>query len=92
MAETKETTKVEKPSKADKPAKKKNNKPSLFARIKKFFKDLASEMKKVSWSPWKAVKTNTIVVAFAVISMGVAIGILDYLFSGLLVLLGGLVG
>ncbi len=91
MAETKETTKVEKPAKADKPAKKKNSKPSIFARIKKFFKDLASEMKKVSWSPWKTVKTNTAVVAFAVISMGVAIGILDYLFSGLLLLLGGLI-
>ena len=48
-------------------------------------------MKKVSWSPWKTVKTNTAVVAFAVIGMGVAIGILDYLFSGLLMLLGGLI-
>ena len=91
MAEIKETTKVEKPAKADKPAKKKSGKPSIFSRIKKFFKDLISEMKKVSWSPWKTVKTNTAVVAFAVIGMGVAIGILDYLFSGLLMLLGGLI-
>ena len=91
MAETNETTKVEKSAKADKPAKKKSNKPSIFARIKKFFKDLFSEMKKVSWSPWKSVKTNTFVVAIAVVSMGAAIGILDYLFSGLLMLLGGLI-
>ena len=91
MAENKETTKVEKPAKADKPAKKKSSKPSFLAKIKKFFKDLLSELKKVSWSPWKTVKTNTAVVAFAVIGMGVAIGILDYLFSGLLMLLGGLI-
>ena len=91
MAETKETTKVEKPAKADKPAKKKSNGPSVFAKIKKFFKDLLSETKKVSWSPWKTVKTNTAVVAVAVIGMGAAIGILDYLFANLLDLLNGLV-
>ena len=86
MAEIKETTKVEKP------AKKKSSKPSIFSRIKKFFKDLMSEMKKVSWSPWKTVKTNTFVVIFSVVSMGLAIGILDYLFSKFLFLLGGIVG
>ncbi len=91
MAETKETTQVEKPAKADKPAKKKSNKPSLFSRIKKFFKDLLSELKKVSWSSWKTVKANTCVVAFAVITMSAAIGILDYLFSNLIVLLGKLI-
>lgn len=91
MAEIKETTKVEKPAKADKPAKKKSSKPSIFARMKKFFKDLLSETKKVSWSPWKTVKTNTAVVAVAVIGMGAAIGILDYLFSNLLSLLGRLI-
>ena len=90
MAETKEPTKVEKPAKADKPAKK-ASKPSIFARIKKFFKDYVSELKKVSWSPWKTVKTNTAVVAFAVITMSAAIGILDYLFSNLLRLLGSLI-
>ncbi len=90
MAETKETTKVEKPSKAEKPAKK-NNKPSIFARMAKFFRDYKSELKKVSWSPWKTVKTNTAVVAVAVISMSAAIGLLDYAFSNLLQLLGKLI-
>ncbi len=90
MAETKETTKVEKPAKAEKPAKK-SNKPSLFAKIGKFFRDYKSELKKVSWSPWKTVKVNTAVVAVAVISMSVAIGLLDYVFNNLLQLLGKLI-
>ena len=84
MAENKETTKVEKPAKSDKGAKK-SNKPSIFARMKKFAKDLVSELKKVSWASKKTVKTNTAVVAFAVITMSVAIGLLDFVFHYLLV-------
>ncbi len=90
MAENKETTKVEKPAKADKPAKK-NGKPSIFARIAKFFRDYKSELKKVSWTSWKTTKTNTAVVAVAVISMSLAIGLLDFVFHNLLQLLGKLI-
>ena len=88
MAETKETTKVEKPAKA---AKKKSDKPSLFKRIAKFFRDYKSELKKVSWSPWKTVKSNTAVVVISVVSLSVVIGLLDYLFSNGIVLLGKLI-
>ena len=93
MAETKETTKVEKPAKAEKAAKdkKKSNKPSIFSKIAKFFREYFSELKKVSWSPWKTVKANTAVVAAAVISMSAVIGVLDYAFSKLIVFLGRLI-
>ena len=90
MAENKETTKVEKPAKAEKAAKK-SSKPSIWSRMGKFFKDYKSELKKVSWSSWKTVKTNTAIVAVSVISMSAAIGILDYLFSNLIVFIGKLI-
>lgn len=89
MAE-KNTTKVEKPAKADKAAKK-SNKPSLWERIKKFFRNYKSELRKVTWSPAKDVKANTAVVALSVIFMAVVIGLLDYLFSNGIQLLGKLI-
>lgn len=84
MAENKETTKVEKPAKSDKAAKK-SNKPSIFQRIKKFSRDYVSELKKVSWASKKTVKANTAIVAFSVITMSAAIGLLDFVFHYLLV-------
>ena len=86
------------PSKTPAPAKKKETqkKPGFFARLgrrlKKFWGDYKSEMKKVVWMPWKDVKKNTILVISAVLAVGVAIGIVDFVCSEILGGIAGLVG
>lgn len=83
MAENKDTAK--------KPAEKqKSNKPSFGARIKKFFRDYTSELKKITWSSKKEVKTNTILVLVSIICIGLVIFLLDLAFSGGISLLGKL--
>ena len=87
----------EEPSKTPAPKKKDSpKKPSFFARIgrrlKKFWSDYKSEMKKVVWMPWKDVKKNTILVLSAVLALGVIIGIVDFVFSEVLGGIAGLVG
>ena len=58
---------------AEKPAKKKDDKPSFFKR--------AIECKKVTWASWDSVKSNSIVVIITSIVFAVFLGILDYAFS-----------
>ena len=71
-------------------------KPNLFVRIgrrlKKFWGDYKSEMKKVVWMPWKDVKKNTVLVLAAVVSLGLVIGLVDFVFSEILGGIAGLVG
>ena len=83
MAENKDTAK--------KPAEKqKSNKPSFGARVKKFFRDYTSELKKITWSPKKDVKTNTILVIVSIVCVGIVILLLDLAFDGGISLLGKL--
>ena len=67
----------------------KQKRPNFFVRVaKKLSKlctDTIGELKKVSWASKKTVKTNTAIVAFSVITMSVAIGLLDFVFHYLLV-------
>ena len=71
-------------------------KPNFFVRIgrrlKKFWGDYKSEMKKVVWMPWKDVKKNTILVLAATVAVGVMIGIVDFVCSEVLGGIAGLVG
>ncbi len=63
---------------------------SFFGRIVKFFRDTASEMKKVVWPSKKQVLNNTGVVAVVVVISAAAIIVLDALFGlGLNLLLRG---
>jgi preprotein translocase subunit SecE len=66
----------------DAPAKEK--KPGFFkrigARFKKWFKELKSEAKKVSWPTFKQVVNNTIIVIVTVAVVGILIWVLDFLF------------
>ena len=86
------------PSKTPAPAKKKDaqKNPGFFARLgrrlKKFWSDYKSEMKKVVWMPWKDVKKNTVLVLAAVVSLGLVIGLVDFVFSEILGGIAGLVG
>jgi preprotein translocase subunit SecE len=59
----------------------KKEKVKLGERIKKFFRDYKSEMKKVVWPTRSQLIKNTSVVLFAVIFMAVIIGVLDLLFG-----------
>ena len=64
-----------------KKAKEQKEKVKLGDRVKKFFKDYKSELKKVVWPTRAQVIKNTSVVLFAIIFMAVIIGVLDLAFG-----------
>ena len=92
MAE--ETKKVaaegeEKPEKKAKPAKKaKSDKPGFFKRIGNFFREYKSEMKKVVWYPRQDVTRDTGIVVASLVASGVVIGVLDLVFTQIILWLG----
>lgn len=56
-------------------------KPGFFVRMKKYFKDLKSEIKKVVWPNKKQVINNTsIVIAFLIVS-SIIIGAFDFVIN-----------
>lgn len=69
-------------------AKKKSDKPNFFVRvvgrIKKFFKDYSSEMKKIVWLPKADVRKNSILVVVTVLICAIAIGVVDLAFSSVI--------
>lgn len=76
-----ETAAPSKPAKADKKAKtdKKDSKPGVFQRLRRWFRELKSELKKVVWpSPQQTLK-NTLVVIVCVIIVGIFIWVFDAL-------------
>ena len=50
-------------------------------KVGKFLRSLRSELKKISWSTWRDVRKNTLVVLVVVIAIGVLIAGVDFLFS-----------
>jgi preprotein translocase subunit SecE len=72
-----------KPAKSDKQDNKpeKKEKAKLGDRIKKFFKDYKSELKKVVWPTKDQIIKNTSVVLFVIIIMASIIGVLDLFFG-----------
>ena len=82
------------PAKKEKSASEK--KPGFFARIgrriAKGWRDYISEMRKVVWMSGKDVKKSTILVCAMVVSMGVAIGFVDFVFSEVIGGIAGLIG
>lgn len=56
-------------------------KASFREKVKKFFRDYKSELKKIVWSPARDVKKNTIVVIVIALAFALVIGLLDILFS-----------
>ena len=86
VAETKEN----KPDKKAKEA----AKPGLFSRmkasIKKFWKTMRSEMKKVTWFSRKQTFNSTLLVLVCMASAGVVLGVLDFGFSWVLEWFAGL--
>ena len=60
--------------------KSKSDKPSFFAKMGAWFKSLRSECKKISWTSWKNVKSNTAITLVCVIAFAIVIGVLDFVF------------
>lgn len=56
-------------------------KPSFLAKIKRFFKDIGGEIKKIVWPSKKQVLNNTGVVIVAVVISSVFISLIDYFFG-----------
>ena len=69
---------------ADKPQKK-QKKANIIVRagrwIKKWFRDLVSESKKVVWPTWKQVLNNTLIVIVCILVVGVFVWVLDIAFA-----------
>lgn len=79
---------AEKEMKSAKTSKKAKSKtPPLFSRIAAWFRSCKAEMKKITWSSWSSVKTNTIMVLVSIIVISVVIGLVDLLFSRGIVIL-----
>lgn len=62
-------------------------KVGIFKRIGAYFRNIKSEMKKVTWPTFKQVRNNTGIVIGAVIVIGAFIALLDFAFQGLWMLI-----
>ncbi|MBP5231622.1 MAG: preprotein translocase subunit SecE [Clostridia bacterium] len=62
-------------------------KTKLGEKISKFFKDYKSELKKIVWMPWKDLLKATGIVLVVLLVAAAIIGLLDYGFSSLILLL-----
>lgn len=82
---TQQTEAETKPAKADKPAKAKSDKPSFFSRAAAWCRATKAELKKVVWTPKKDVVRNTTLTLVVMAAFGLAIGLLDYVFSSAIV-------
>ena len=71
---------------------KKDAKPGFFARVKKYFGSVRSEMKRVTWPKKKELINLSLVVCVSLIVVGVVIALLDAAVSEGLVLFSGLRG
>ena len=80
-----EEAEAKKDKKSDKKAKSEEKKPNFFVRIgmriKKFWKTMKSELKKVTWFSRKQTFTSTLLVLVVMVVAGVAIGLLDLGFA-----------
>ena len=83
--EESETATTEDDKKADKKVKSEGKKANIFvrigSRIKRFFKTMKSELKKVTWFSRKQTFTSTLLVLVVMVVAGIAIGLLDLGFS-----------
>lgn len=75
MSEQEKQMDTNKESKAK--AAKKKDKPGIFARIARWFREMKSELKKVQWPTWKQTWNNTLTVIVCVILVGIFIWAFD---------------
>ncbi len=76
------TEAAEASKKSKKKAKKEEKKPGIFVRIgrslKKFWKTMKSELKKVTWYSRKQTFNSTLLVIVCMVVFGAVIGVLDW--------------
>ena len=72
MAETEKKVEKKTEKKADK-------KPGFFSRVKRWFREMKSELKKVQWPTRKQTINNTLIVIACVIVIGICIWVFDAL-------------
>lgn len=53
-------------------------KKGKFARLKKWFREMKSELKKVVWPSGKQVLNNSLIVVACVVIVGLIVGLLDF--------------
>lgn len=71
---------------------KKDAKPGFFARIKKYFSSVRSEMKRVTWPSKKELINLSLVVCASLIVVGLVIAALDALVGQVLFFISGFRG
>jgi len=57
---------------------------NIFSKIKKFFKEVGLEIKKVTWPTKKEILKNTLLVISISLALAIFLGGLDFLFKKLL--------
>ena len=65
----------------------KNEKPNIFQRIKRWFKETTGELRKVTWPTREEALALTRIVLIVTIIMSAILGILDFIFARLVGLL-----
>ncbi|MBQ2944943.1 MAG: preprotein translocase subunit SecE [Clostridia bacterium] len=58
-------------------------KPNIFVRMKNYFKELFSEIKKITWPTPKQILKNSVIVLVAVVVSAVVLGGLNWLLAWL---------
>lgn len=61
----------------------KTKKKPFFSRVKKYFKDTKSELKKVTWPTKEQLKHNTLVILAFLVMVGIFLFVFDVAFSWL---------
>ncbi len=61
---------------------------SFFSRISAWLRSVKSEMKKIVWTSPKALRANTIMVVVALIITAAVTGVIDFVFSKFITILG----
>jgi len=67
-------------------------KPNGFKKMAKYFREVKAELKKVIWPTFANVRRDTTTVIIAIIVVGIFVGLLDFIFGGILHYLLGLRG
>lgn len=75
---------------ADVAVKDNKNKKSFFTKMKKYFKETKSELKKVTWPSAEQLKQNTAVIVVFIILIGIFLFVFDLGFAKLTSLLPSL--
>ena len=84
--------KITTPAEENKKPENKTSKPNFFKKIGKFFKDTVGELKKVVWTSKSEVWKSFQLVIATVVSISVAIAIIDFVSSLVINAIAGLIG